>query len=168
MAFISSIVVPISGPALSCSRHRKFNSVLASSDSSHVPPSPRIARRSFLALSASVLTLFHLSSSSYATQWSKEDLCSSCEGHGTQPCSLCSGTGIFSIDDSVVQQELTCPNCSGKGSVQCPACIGLGLSDTRGILRDGTYFFRLQVCFFLTGSQTLKTLTAFGNVPAYA
>lgn len=72
-------------------------------------------------------------------QWRDEQLCSSCRGCGKQTCSMCSGSGLLSVDDSVVQQDHTCPNCMGQGSVRCPACIGLGLADTRGILRDGRY-----------------------------
>lgn len=75
---------------------------------------------------------------SEATKWRPEDLCGSCFGRGKQTCSLCSGSGVFTVDDSVVIQDHVCPNCTGAGTVTCPTCIGLGLANTNGILRNGT------------------------------
>lgn len=78
-------------------------------------------------------------SSNVSSRWNTEDLCSSCGGRGRQTCSFCYGSGIFSIDDNLVQTENVCPNCQGNGSIRCPACIGLGLADVSGVLRDGKF-----------------------------
>jgi hypothetical protein len=73
-------------------------------------------------------------------EWPPERLCRACHGCGMQPCPICSGSGILSVDDGFVTPfKTTCPNCSGAGRLRCPKCIGLGLADTRGILRDGSF-----------------------------
>lgn len=109
--------------------------------------SPQWQRRAFIRLSVCVVASVLVPKAESqqhpnklpTRDWQEEDLCYHCSGRGKQPCSLCEGTGLFSIDDSVVQQTLSCPNCAGQGSVRCPACIGLGLANTKGILRDGKY-----------------------------
>lgn len=103
-------------------------------------------RRVFLRLASAVsisLLLQQRPSSASETlkgtkEWKREELCDDCGGRGKQSCSLCEGTGVYSVDDSVVQQDHVCPNCQGVGTIRCLACIGLGLADTKGILRNGT------------------------------
>lgn len=102
-------------------------------------------RRAFLRLAGAVSlsALVQQQSSSAAEvfkgsrEWKAEEICGNCSGRGKQSCSFCEGTGLYSVDDSVVQQDHVCPNCQGAGTIRCPACIGLGLADIKGILRNG-------------------------------
>lgn len=127
VSFLSTDALAFTGAgAVSCSVH------------GHQDP-PRTRRRALLrvaglALAGAVVPL----RARAARAWTDAELCGSCGGCGQQPCSLCSGSGIFTVDDSVVTQSLECPNCQGAGRVRCLRCIGLGLSDTRGVLRNGS------------------------------
>ncbi|PXF46521.1 Protein EMBRYO SAC DEVELOPMENT ARREST 3, chloroplastic [Gracilariopsis chorda] len=96
---------------------------------------------------------------SEATKWRPEDLCGSCFGRGKQTCSLCSGSGVFTVDDSVVIQDHVCPNCTGAGTVTCPTCIGLGLANTNGILRNAARDGKLRM--LRNGSYEILDCSAF-------
>lgn len=112
------------------------------------------------------------SSENEVKRWKQEDLCGCCKGRGRQECTFCTGTGVLSIDDSVVQQDHECPNCQGAGKILCPACIGLGLADVNGILRNGkqppisleyTLLRRLplQPCFMCIPTNTIVLCFCF-------
>lgn len=99
------------------------------------------------ALAAAGSAFLPIHTSAKSREWQPEEICPDCAGRGKQTCTFCTGTGVFSIDDSFVDQSHVCPNCMGVGSIRCPSCIGLGLADTNGILRNGMDPLRLSSTF---------------------